>query len=91
MKKRSRARIVYDILNHLAFRGSTTITGVSYIARMPYDRAEELVMDLEKRGLVRITKTESGRIVSITDKGLKALEDLEKAIKILEKLGLDTT
>ena len=89
MKKRSRARIVYDILSHLAFRGSTTVTGISYIARMPYDRAEELITDLERKGLVRIARTESGKVVSITDKGLRILEDLEKAIKILERLGLD--
>ncbi len=89
MRKRSRARIVYEVLSNLAFKGSTTITGVSYIARMPYDRAEELVRDLERRGLIKITRTESGKVVSITDRGLKALEDLEKAIKILEKLGLE--
>lgn len=89
MKKRSRARIVYDILYHLAYKGSTTITGLTYIARMPYDRLENLLKELEGKGLVSIAYEGSSKRVSITEKGLKSLEDLEKAIKILEKLGLE--
>ncbi|MDT7887554.1 MAG: winged helix-turn-helix domain-containing protein [Desulfurococcales archaeon] len=90
MRKRSRARIVYDILYYLAYRGSTTITGLTYIARMPYDRLENLLRELEKKELVSIAYEGSSKKVSITEKGLKSLEDLEKAVKILEKLGLES-
>ncbi|MFZ8824617.1 MAG: winged helix-turn-helix domain-containing protein [Desulfurococcales archaeon] len=90
MRKRSRARIVYEILYHLAYRGPTTITDLTYVARMPYDRLENLLRELEKKGLISIAYERASKRVSITERGLKSLEDLEKAIKILEKLGLES-
>jgi len=56
---------------------------------MPYDRVERLVRELEVGGLVEVSHEGSSKRVSITGKGLKSLEDLERAIRVLEKLGLD--
>jgi predicted transcriptional regulator len=89
MKKRSRARIVYDVLRQLAYEGPLTLTGLTYVAKMPYDRVERLINELEKKGLVSIVVEGSSKKVSITEKGLRSLEDLMKAIDILEKLGLE--
>jgi len=89
MKKRSRARIVYDVLRQLAYEGSLTLTGLTYVAKKPYDRVERLLNELEKKGLVSIVVEGSSKKVSITEKGLRSLEDLMKAIDILEKLGLE--
>lgn len=89
MRKRSRARVVRDVLDHLASKGSSTVTELSYVARMPYDRARGLVEELASRGLVNIAEESEARRVSITPKGLRALQDISRALKILEGLGLE--
>jgi predicted transcriptional regulator len=57
---------------------------------MPYDRLENLLRELEKKGLISIAYERASRRVSITERGLESLEDLEKAIKILEMLCLES-
>ncbi|ALL00327.1 putative transcriptional regulator [Pyrodictium delaneyi] len=88
-RRRSRARIVYEILSTLSREGSMPPTRLSYVARMPYDRFAPLLEQLAEKGLVEMYEENGRRRVRITREGLKALRELSAALQVLQKLGLD--
>ena len=88
-RKRTRARLIYEMLKVVATEGPMPPTRLSYAVRMPYDRLAEMLRWLEKKGLIKVNDYGTKKEVEITKEGLKALYDLEKALKILERLGLE--
>jgi len=88
-RRRSRARIVYEVLSTLSREGPMPPTRLSYVARMPYDRFAALLNQLEEKSLVEVYEEERRRWVRITPEGLRALRELSAALQVLQRLGLD--
>ena len=88
-QRRTRVRLIYEVLKVVASEGPIPPTRLSYAVRMPYDRLAEMLRWLEEKGLIKVNDYGSKKEVKITKEGLKALDDLEKALKILERLGLE--
>ena len=88
-RRRTRARIVLEILETLAREGPLPPTRLSYATRLPYDRLATILEQLERKGLVKVEEAGAHRKVRLTGQGYHALKQLCAAIKILEQLGLE--
>ncbi len=88
-RRRSRARIVLEVLEVLAREGGMPPTRLSYATRLPYDRLSSILEQLRARGLVEVVEAEGRREVKLTREGYTALKQLKAALRVLEALGLD--
>ena len=85
---RSRAGIVYDILKTVKEEVEAPPTRIMYGARLPYDRLQEILELLVRKGLLRVRKDKDRTFYVITSRGMEALEELERAKRLLEGLGI---
>jgi len=86
-RKRSKLLIVMNILEALAEKDIAP-TRLSVIANMPYDRLVKLLKELEAQKLIEIVDTGRSKVVKLTSKGYKLLNELRKIKKILDEYGL---
>ncbi len=85
---RSRLSVLVEILRVLKQVGPMPATRLCEYVNMPYDRLKLIIVSLEKNMIISARDTGKSRVYYITEKGLKELDKLEKALDILVKLGL---
>ncbi len=89
MKRRSRARIVYELLRTLDKSGPQPPTRLATLLGLSYDRLRVILEELEKRGYVALEKDGRRQDAYITTQGRRALTTLSRALRMLEELGLE--
>ncbi|MCE4617377.1 MAG: winged helix DNA-binding protein [Desulfurococcales archaeon] len=90
-RKRTRIKIIMDIMKHLSER-SETPTRLATLANIPYDRLIPILEELERKGLVVFEASEENpraRTVKLTDKGWKLYLHLKKLFKVVKDFGLE--
>jgi len=86
--RRSKTEIIRDVLAVLEERGPQPLSRLGTYANLPYDRLRRLVEELERRGLVRVSRSSSSLIVEIAPLGVELLEELRRLERLLRDLGL---
>ena len=88
-KKRTRLEIIKDILEVIRSRnGKIKPTHILYKSNLSYIMLEEYLNELIEKEFILEKKEKSGKTYSITDKGLKYLENYRMIAEFTESFGL---
>ena len=90
-RKRTRIKIIMDIMRHLAEREETP-TRLSTLANIPYDRLTSILDELEEKGLIEFKTSKENpraRTVRLTDKGWELYINLRKLFRVVKDFGLE--
>mgnify|MGYP000194443567 CR=1 FL=1 len=86
--RRSKLRIIVDILQVIKEEGGAKITQILYGANLSYDRLIKYIDELKTLQLIREKKV-NGNKYYLTDKGVKFLEEFKKIKRFAEAFGIE--
>jgi len=90
-RKRTRVKIIMDILKHLSEHEETP-TRLATLTNMPYDRLIPILEELREKGIIVFEAVEDNpraRTVKLTDKGWRLYLHLNRLVKVINDFGLD--
>ena len=90
MTRRTRTRILIDILEALSKRPGQPATRLATATNMAYDRLAAILEKLEERGIVEKTRDGNRAGYALTDRGKQLLRELKRLEKILRDFGIET-
>lgn len=86
--RRSKLRIVVDILEVIKEEGGAKITQILYGANLSYDRLIKYIDELKALQLIEERRV-NGVKYYLTDKGVKFLEEFKKIERFAEAFGIN--
>ena len=90
-KKRNRLQIVHDILGVIKERsGKIKPTHILYKSNLSYQMMEEYLQELIEKNFIIEMKTKKGKTYSITEKGLKYLNEYKLIMSFTDSFGLSS-
>lgn len=89
-KKRNRLQIIHDILGVIKERnGKIKPTHILYKSNLSYQMMEEYLNELIAKNFVVETRTKKGKTYSITEKGMKYLQEYKLITSFADSFGLE--
>lgn len=89
MRRRSRLKIIIDILEVVESEGSARITKILYGANMAYDRLVKYLEELERSGLIEVRKRDGVNFYQLTDKGRRLLHEYRRVERLARAFGIE--
>ena len=89
MRRRSKLRILVDILRVVEGEGAAKVTHILYGANLSYDRLVKYLAELEGKGLIARREREGSAVYVLTEKGRKFLREFRKVEKFAEAFGIE--
>ena len=86
---RSRLAILVEILRVLCSDRRIPVSRICEYVNIPYDRLKPLLDRLETHGLIQLKNSGRVKTYIISEKGVKELYKLEKALEVLRVLELE--
>ncbi len=89
-KKRNKLEVIYDILKKIIQKGnSVRITPLARYSNLSPQSFNEYYYELLNKGLIKIDKDKKGnKIISVTDRGYKYLQDYRVVMKFIDEFEL---
>ncbi len=87
--RRSKIRIMVDIMRVLQMSSGAKITQIMCEANMPYDRLLKYLEELKSRGLIVERKIEDHTLYYLTKKGFDFLSEFKKIERFAEAFGIE--
>ncbi|ADD07954.1 winged helix-turn-helix domain-containing protein [Candidatus Aciduliprofundum boonei] len=88
-KKRSKSRVVFDVLSIIAQEDKCTVSIILRRANVSYSVFKEIEENLKKKNLIEV-KTNGGKsIYKITKDGKEFLKEWRKFKRLMELYGLE--
>jgi predicted transcriptional regulator len=88
-KKRNKITIIYDILYSIREkRGKIKPTHLLYKSNLSYQRLNQYIEELKQKQFVEEIEQKGKKMFTITEKGLKFLEEYQKILEFQESFGL---
>ena len=88
-KKRNRLEVIYDILRVIKDRnGKIKPTHILYKSNLSYQMMSEYLAELIEKGFIIEGKTKTGKTYSITEKGVKYLNQYGLIAEFTNSFGL---
>jgi len=88
-KKRDRLQIVHDILKAVQDKnGRIKPTHILYKSNLSHQMLDEYLGELLSKGFLIENSTKTGKIYSITQKGLEYLQKYKTIVDFIESFGL---
>ena len=90
MTKRSKIEIIYDILNKIVEKNnSIRITPLTRYSNLSPQSFNEYYFELLNKGLLKENKDKKGnKLISLTEKGFKYLQEYKVVLKFIEEFEL---
>ncbi len=88
-KKRNKLEVIRDILIVIqAKNGKAKPTQILYKSNLSHIMMKAYISEILSMGLAREKSSESGRVYSITEKGLKYISEFKTVMNFMESFGL---
>lgn len=87
--RRSRIRIIMDILEVVEGEGSARPTHILYGANLSYERLTRYLKELEEKGLLKSERREGARVYRLTREGARLLHELRRIEKLARAFGIE--
>lgn len=88
-KKRGKLEVVYDILNLIKTKqNSIRPTPLLRQSNLSTDRFQGYYSELIEKGFIREINDKTGKLITLTDKGFKYLEEYKTITKFIDEFGL---
>jgi predicted transcriptional regulator len=88
-KKRSKSRVVFDVLSIIAQEDKCTVSIILRRANVSYSTFKEIEENLIKKNLINVEKNGNGKsIYKITKDGKEFLKEWRKFKRLMELYGL---
>ncbi|RLE80440.1 MAG: hypothetical protein DRJ51_05855 [Thermoprotei archaeon] len=88
-RRRSRLRILVDILQSIERESGVRITQILYSANLPYDRLVRYLNELKKKGLIKEVREEGAVKYFLTKKGFEFLSEFRRIERFAEAFGIE--
>jgi len=87
-ERRSKLRILADILKVVEEEGGVGVTKIMCNANLPYDRLTRYLAELVEKGLLREESKGRGSVYYLTERGSEFLREYRKIEKFAEAFGI---
>ncbi|RLF05671.1 MAG: hypothetical protein DRK00_03780 [Thermoprotei archaeon] len=87
--RRSRIRIIMDILEVIEREGAARLTHILYGANLSYDRLVRYLEELEGKGLLKSEMRGDARVYRLTSEGAKLLHELRRVERLARAFGVE--
>jgi len=88
--KRERLQLIHDILKAIQGKeGRIKPTHIMYRANLSHQMLDEYLKYLKSNGFIKEIKLSKGKSYSLTDKGLKYIEEYKSITTFIDSFGLN--
>lgn len=88
-RKRGKLEVIYDILNIIRNnKNSIKSTPLLRRSNLSSERFQEYFNELLDKGLIRELEDKNGKLITLTDKGFKYLENYKVITSFIDDFGL---
>jgi predicted transcriptional regulator len=88
-QRRNQLEIIYDILHAVADKGGTIKpTHLLYKSNLSHARMKDYISQLSEKGMLSSLENDGNQVITITEQGLKFLEDYKKVRELTSAFGL---
>jgi len=87
--RRSKVRIVADILKVIAEENGAKLTRVLYGANLSYERLVNYLNELKEKGLISEKEEEGGVKYYLTERGFNFLREFKKVEEFARSFGIE--
>ncbi len=88
-KKRSKSRVVFDVLSIIAQENKCTVSIILRRANVSYSVFKEIEENLKKKNLIEVKNNGGKSIYKITKDGKEFLKEWRKFKRLMELYGLE--
>ncbi len=88
-KKRSKSRVVFDVLSIIAQEDKCTVSIILRRANVSYSVFKEIEENLKKKNLIEVNTNGGKSIYKITKDGKEFLKEWRKFKRLMELYGLE--
>lgn len=88
-KKRSRLEVIRDILSTIQKKKEVKPTHIMYKSNLSHNMMQDYLKELLEKELIKENKTEKSKTYSLTEKGIKYLDNYQHMVEFLESFGLN--
>ena len=88
-KRRAKLEVIYDILSIIKeHRNSIRATPLLRLSNLSSERFQEYFSELLAKGFVREINGGAGKLITLTDKGFRYLDEYKMIVSFIEDFGL---